>query len=143
MADSGGVFSFTSFDMRIVRTWPEAWEWILHNEVFPFGVGLGGIGGAQRFYAANFFNPSDNLFIFLYANFGLMGIVYLAWTSSMWLGLPRENRRGDCAACCSGLQSRLRGRTVNARGSDIGVVHRGSDRNVLAITPDDGLQALE
>jgi hypothetical protein len=92
VGDSGGVFSFTSFDMRIVRTWPEAWEWILHHEVFPFGVGLGGIGGAQRFYAANFFNPSDNFFIFLYANFGLMGIVYLAWTSSMGLGLPRENR---------------------------------------------------
>ena len=77
VGDSGGVFSLTSFAMRIVRTWPEAWEWILHNEVFPFGVGLGGIGGAQRFYAANFFNPSDNFFIFLYANFGLMGVVYL------------------------------------------------------------------
>jgi hypothetical protein len=24
-------------------------------------------GGAQRFYAGNFFNPSDNLFVFLYA----------------------------------------------------------------------------
>jgi hypothetical protein len=92
VGDSGGVFSFTSFDMRITRTWPEAWEWILHHEVFPFGVGLGGIGGAQRFYAANFFNPSDSFFIFLYANFGLMSIVYLAWASFMGLGLPRENR---------------------------------------------------
>jgi hypothetical protein len=97
VGDSGGVFSLTSFDMRIARTWPEAWEWILHHEVFPFGVGLGGIGGAQRFYAANFFNPSDNFFIFLYANFGLMGIVYLAWASSMGLGLPRENRAAAIA----------------------------------------------
>ena len=33
-------------------------------------------------YAPNFFNPSsDNLFVFLYANFGLFGLVYLAWTS--------------------------------------------------------------
>jgi hypothetical protein len=97
VGDSGGVFSFTSFNLRIVRTWPEAWEWILHHEVFPFGVGLGGIGGAQRFYAANFFNPSDNFFVFLYANFGLMGIVYLAWISCRGLGLPRENRAAAIA----------------------------------------------
>ena len=97
VADNGGVFSLSSFTLRIVRTWPDAWEWILHHEVFPLGVGLGGIGGAQRFYAANFFNPSDNLFLFLYANFGLMGIVYLAWASSIGLGLPRENRAAGIA----------------------------------------------
>ena len=86
--ESGGVFSLQSFAMRIVSTWPEAWQWILHNQVFPFGVGLGGIGGAQRFYAPNFFNPSDNLFVFLYANFGVLGLVYLAWTSCIGLRLP-------------------------------------------------------
>src|SRR5580658_7492000 len=86
--ESGGVFSLQSFAMRIVSTWPEAWQWILHNQVFPFGVGLGGIGGAQRFYAPNFFNPSDNLFVFLYANFGVLGLVYLGWTSCIGLRLP-------------------------------------------------------
>jgi hypothetical protein len=85
---AGGVFSLQSFAMRIVSTWPEAWQWILHNQVFPFGVGLGGIGGAQRFYAPNFFNPSDNLFVFLYANFGVLGLVYLGWTSCIGLRLP-------------------------------------------------------
>ena len=64
MPQNGGVFSFASFAMRISRTWPDAWQWILNHDVFPFGVGLGGIGGAQRFYAANFFNPSDNLFVY-------------------------------------------------------------------------------
>ncbi len=97
VTDSGGVFSFTSFDMRIVRTWPEAWDWIRHNDVFPFGVGLGGIGGAQRFYAPNFFSPSDNFFVFLYANFGLMGIVYLAWAAFQGLGVPREARAAAIA----------------------------------------------
>ena len=51
----------------------------MNNQVFPFGVGLGGIGGAQRFFAENFFNPSDNLFIFIYANFGLFCLLYLGW----------------------------------------------------------------
>jgi hypothetical protein len=88
--DSGGVFSFASLAMRISLTWPEAWQWIWHNQVFPFGVGLGGIGGAQRFYAANFFNPSDNLFVFLYANFGVLSLLYLGWFATIGRRLPRE-----------------------------------------------------
>jgi hypothetical protein len=86
--EGGGVFSFSSFAMRISLTWPDAWRWILDNDTFPFGVGLGGIGGAQRFYAANFFNPSDNLFVFLYANFGLLALFYLAWATCLGWGLP-------------------------------------------------------
>jgi hypothetical protein len=90
MPQQGGVFSFASFAMRISDTWPDAWNWIRNNEVFPFGVGLGGIGGAQRFYAENFFNPSDNLFIFLYANFGAMGLFYLGWLTQVGRRLPLE-----------------------------------------------------
>jgi hypothetical protein len=92
MPQSGGVFSFGSFAMRIALTWPEAWQWIADHDVFPFGVGLGGIGGAQRFYAANFFNPSDNFFVYLYANFGVLGAVYLAWVTALGPRLPRVTR---------------------------------------------------
>jgi hypothetical protein len=92
MPDHGGVFSFASFAMRISSTWPDAWAWIRNNDIFPFGVGLGGIGGAQRFYASDFFNPSDNLFIYLYANFGLLGLFYLGWVSQLGYRLPEELR---------------------------------------------------
>jgi hypothetical protein len=51
-------------------------------------VGLGGIGGAQRFYAPNFFNPSDNLFVFLYANFGVLSLFYVGWLVWVGQGLP-------------------------------------------------------
>ena len=90
LSDNGGVFSFASFAMRISQTWPDAWHWIGNNEIFPFGVGLGGIGGAQRFYAQNFFNPSDNFFIFIYANFGVLSLFYLAWISRLGAHLPEE-----------------------------------------------------
>ncbi|HEX3991723.1 MAG TPA: hypothetical protein VHX39_11190 [Acetobacteraceae bacterium] len=92
MPQSAGVFSFASFAMRITLTWPEAWQWIANHNVFPFGVGLGGIGGAQRFYAADFFNPSDNLFVYLYANFGVFGLAYLAWVTALGPRLPRIAR---------------------------------------------------
>ena len=91
------MFSFASFAMRIARTWPEAWAWIAHNDVFPFGVGLGGIGGAQRFYAVNFTNPADNLFIYLYANFGLFGLFYLGWLTMVGRRLPEELRANAIA----------------------------------------------
>jgi hypothetical protein len=47
-----------------------------------FGVGLGGIGGPQRLYAADYFNPSDNIALLLYAYFGVFAIVYvgLIWS---------------------------------------------------------------
>lgn len=87
---SGGVFSLASFAMRIQLTWPDAWDWITHNEIFPFGVGLGGIGGPQRFFAPDFFNPSDNLFVFMYANFGVMSVLYLLALCSVVVRLPRR-----------------------------------------------------
>lgn len=77
--DNAGTFSVSSLLMRIGSTWPDAWRWISMNETFPFGVGLGGIGGAQRFYAPDWTNPADNMYIYLYANFGLMAFVYMAW----------------------------------------------------------------
>ncbi len=98
MPESAGVFSFASFAMRISLTWPDAWRWISNNDVFPFGVGLGGIGGAQRFYAANFFNPSDNLFVYIYANFGVLSLIYLAWIVALGPRLPRETRANCIAA---------------------------------------------
>jgi len=90
--DNGGVFSLASFAMRITSTWPDAWRWIINNDLFPFGVGLGGIGGAQRFYAQNFFNPSDNLFIFMYANFGVLALLYLGWMLRQALLQPPDTR---------------------------------------------------
>ncbi len=89
---NGGVLRVGSFSMRIMQTWPEAWKWIANNEIFPFGVGLGGIGGAQRFYSEDVFNQSDNLFVFLYANFGVLGAFYLAWAACQGLRLPAKIR---------------------------------------------------
>ena len=90
MTMTGGVFSMASFAMRIQETWPFAWDWILHNEVFPFGVGLGGIGGPQRFYAPDFFNPADNMFVFMYANFGVATALYLGALLWVVIRLPRR-----------------------------------------------------
>jgi hypothetical protein len=72
-----GVFSTESIFLRIAYTWPQAWDWINHHQMLVFGVGLGGIGGPQRFYAPNSFNPADNVFILMYAYFGVFALAYL------------------------------------------------------------------
>jgi hypothetical protein len=77
MGHGTGVFSTESIFLRIAYTWPQAWDWIFRHQMLLFGVGLGGIGGPQRFYAPNLFNPADNVFILLYAYFGVFALIYL------------------------------------------------------------------
>lgn len=77
MEHGTGVFSTESIFLRIVYTWPQAWDWINRHQMLIFGVGLGGIGGPQRFYAPDNFNPADNVFILLYAYFGVFALAYL------------------------------------------------------------------
>jgi len=88
-----GVFSTESLSLRIEYTWPEAWAWIQHHQLFPFGVGLGGISGPQRIYAPDHFNPADNIFVLMYAYFGVLAFAYIAWMT--WLGLRRTSPEAD------------------------------------------------
>ncbi len=77
MAHGTGVFSTESIYLRIAYTWPLAWQWIMHHGMLLFGVGLGGIGGPMRVYAPDNFNPADNVFLLLYAYFGVFAFLYL------------------------------------------------------------------
>jgi hypothetical protein len=79
MPNASGTFSFSSFYDRVEDMWPRAWIWIDRHEAFPFGVGIGGISGAQRLYAPYQIDYADNLMVFMYAYFGVMTVVYLGW----------------------------------------------------------------
>jgi hypothetical protein len=95
---NGGVFSFSSFYQRIEQMWPEAWQWIHYHEAFPFGVGLGGISGAQRLYALNDMNAADNMFILMYAYFGVMSFVYLGFIGIVALLTPGKSSKSAAQA---------------------------------------------
>jgi hypothetical protein len=73
----------------------DAFNWIWHNNVWFFGVGLGGIGGPQRLYAPDSMNPSDNIFVFLFGTFGFFAFLYLAWIA--YLALKSRNLPKDLA----------------------------------------------
>jgi hypothetical protein len=68
---------FTSFSMRLYDIWPEVLE-IIWDYGNPFwGRGLGGIGQGQVFFENHLFNSADNIFLYLYAQFGVLGALYL------------------------------------------------------------------
>jgi hypothetical protein len=90
---SDGVVNTASFVMRMEITWPQAFDWIRDNNLFPFGVGLGGISGPQRLYAPDSVNPADNIFVFLFAFFGFLAFFYMAWIGYLALksrDLPKD-----------------------------------------------------
>jgi len=70
---------FSSFTMRLYDTWPEAIELIRDQGNLLLGRGLGGIGQSQIFFETYLYTPVDNIFIFLYGNFGLLGGLYLLY----------------------------------------------------------------
>lgn len=70
----------SSFADRINRMWPGALENTHHFGSLIFGRGLGGIGFPQMFGEGNRFNSADSVMLYLYANFGIFGIIYTFWT---------------------------------------------------------------
>jgi hypothetical protein len=70
---------FTSFTMRLYDLWPEAIELIREQGNILLGRGLGGIGTSQIYFETYLYNPVDNIYLFLYGNFGLLGVLYLIY----------------------------------------------------------------
>jgi hypothetical protein len=95
---NGGSYSASSMVQRIMITWPDSLAWIERHSIFPFGVGLGGIGEAQRFASTSAFHYPDNFFLFLLSSFGMLSIVFMGiivWASLRAFGQPP--RAANCA----------------------------------------------
>ena len=127
-----GVFSFESLIERVQSMWPMAWAWI---DRFPnlLGVGLGGIGGAQRFYSASQFNASDNLFIYLYANFGVASLIYLGAAVLTVVAARVRNPRPDGLALASFVFLMLYGSVISLVEDQIAALWLGATLGWLAL----------
>ena len=68
---------FASFEMRLTDTWPMTFDLITNYGNSILGRGIGGIGSAQQYFEEYIYSPADNLSLYLYAVFGLSGIVLL------------------------------------------------------------------
>jgi len=77
LSEPACYFFFQSSIERLANTWPATFKMITEHGNIITGRGLGGIGGAQKLFEYLLYSPADNLFIYLYAVFGLMALPIL------------------------------------------------------------------
>jgi hypothetical protein len=68
------ILLYSFFD-RMVRVWPESINFILEKGNVILGRGIGGIGLAQIYFEADNYLPADNLFIYFWGNYGVLGLI--------------------------------------------------------------------
>lgn len=66
-----------TFIERMEVGWPEWIRMIIDHGNPLLGRGLGGIGTAQQHFEPALFSPSDNIAVFVYATFGVLGLAVL------------------------------------------------------------------
>jgi len=83
-SDSLQVILFASFVDRIENGWPPVFENVLEKGNILTGRGVGGTGAGEQYFAAEIKGSPDNMFVYLYAWFGLFSVVLfglLYWKS--------------------------------------------------------------
>lgn len=78
----------SSFAERINWMWPNALNNTKEHGSLIFGRGLGGIGFPQHFGEGVLYNAADNVMLYIYVTFGVMGIAY---TIKILLNIARNS----------------------------------------------------
>lgn len=74
-------FMLSSTGARLSKTWPDALSLIFERGNAILGRGLGGIGAPQLYFETSFYNPADNLYLSLFATFGIGMFLFITlWT---------------------------------------------------------------
>ncbi|WP_254074175.1 hypothetical protein [Burkholderia sp. S171] len=92
-----GSGALSSFQDRIVETWPNILAGMLREKLIWLGIGPGGFGAAAGYYKGSFgFNVgyADNLALYAVANFGLFGGILLAFLLTKFVLLRTSEDKG-------------------------------------------------
>lgn len=68
-----------SFGERFNRVWPDSLRIVLESGSPLLGRGLGGIGVAQERFELELFSPGDNMAVYLFSVWGVVGLVILVF----------------------------------------------------------------
>jgi hypothetical protein len=63
---------FASFEDRLINTWPDGFSLVFDKGSMVFGRGIGGIGVAQTYFEPMNHSPADNMYLYVYATFGIL-----------------------------------------------------------------------
>ena len=103
-------FAYSYID-RFENTWPAAFENIGRHGDYLFGRGIGGIGTPQMYYEPALYNFADNLFVYLYTDFGILAVVYLLFVL-LRLPLLKLEREKDLMMFCVAAMALIFGITA-------------------------------
>lgn len=83
----------SSFAERVALTWPNAIDDLSNWHLWIVGQGVGGIGGPLRFGHEYYrFNPIDNLFLYSFTIFGILGVFYYIFAA---MRITKIAEKGD------------------------------------------------
>lgn len=108
-----GVGQTNSFFDRVENTWPDAFDLVRTKGSLILGRGVGGIGTPQKTFEPDLNNPADNLFVYLFALFGLASGAILGCILLRLPSLRMAGDRGALHAACVGLAVMAVGITSN------------------------------
>lgn len=94
-SDPMDVALYASFYDRLLNGWPPIFENVRENGSIIIGRGVGGTGAGEYYFAADIKGSADNMFVYLYAWFGLASLVLLGILYWQSLRLNILSRRDD------------------------------------------------
>ena len=82
--DMATALLLASFDERLSVTWPEGISLLAQHSIPGFGRGLGGVGSGEKYFGTiqgglGGFGVMDNYPLYLYGNFGVIGLIFLGF----------------------------------------------------------------
>lgn len=75
--DTVQVGLFASFGDRALNAWPPVFKHVRDNGNTITGLGIGGAGASEQRFADEIHGFTDNMFVFLYAWFGVLSVFFL------------------------------------------------------------------
>jgi hypothetical protein len=88
-----------SFEDRLANVWPATFEFVRDHGNVLLGRGIGGIGGPVAYFEPGLESDArtDNMYLYLYATFGVL-VIPLLWTYVSWISrLRTEGGQWDSA----------------------------------------------
>lgn len=92
----GGLTSTSSFNERAETVWRDGLSLLDNHGSIWFGRGIGGIGGAQKNFEINLYNPADNFALYMLVTFGVVGTIFIfGFFIRRWYYLLKSSDQND------------------------------------------------
>jgi hypothetical protein len=105
-----------SFVERFTLTWPDAFSIYSEWYNFAFGQGVGGVAGALRFSERAYqFNPCDNMALYFYMNFGVLGVLYFVYVVNKTANVVERSSESSFAFGLQGAGLMILGYGITAQ----------------------------